>query len=451
MFCPPLRRPGRSDTDVTLLGLIVVLLLLLLAGGGGFVFWHLRQAQAARMEALAMEEQAREQAEIARAEADEARAVMEKARRKEDPRVQDLLRAGQPHPAAPLLEEGLKACAKGQVNEGLLWFARGLEQSGNDANQQRLFRANLAAWGQPQPPPRPVFQEMRGGALTALAVSPDGKTAVSGSENGFARAWRIDGWKSVGDGPAGEGKVGAVGFGAGGKEWFVATGAEVRPVEAATGKPVGEGSEAPGDVLAMGLTADGKVMMCGTCGQGVWLSEGGERQGATKLFSPESPVLAVALGPDAELVVTGHEDHTARLWGADRKPLGSPLAHDGPVRAVAVSADGTLLATATGKAVRLWDAATRRPIGPAQVHEADVLSLAFSPDGKALLTGDAAGAARLVTVPAPLGEDVRRLKLWAEVTARAELDAAGKMRLLDEATLLQRRQGLQALGGPPKQ
>src|SRR5581483_1975699 len=103
MFCPPLRRPGRSDTDVTLLGLIVVLLLLLLAGGGGVVFWQARRAQAARMEAIMAEAEAREQAEVARAEADEARAVMEKNRRKEDPRVQDLLRAGQPHPAAPLL------------------------------------------------------------------------------------------------------------------------------------------------------------------------------------------------------------------------------------------------------------------------------------------------------------------------------------------------------------
>jgi WD40 repeat protein len=447
MFFPPLRRPGRSDTDVTLLGLIVVLLLLLLAGGGGVVFWQMRQAQAARMEALAMEEQAREQAEVARAEAEEARAVMEKTRRKEDPRVQDLLRAGQPHPAAPLLEEGLKACAKGQVNEGLLWFARGLEQSGNDANQQRLFRANLAAWGQPQPPPRSVFQQK--GAVKALAVSPDGKTVLAGGEGGHARAWPIDGGKAAEVDLEG-GQVGAVGFGPGGKEWLVADGAEVRRIDPATGKPVGEASDAPGIVLAMTATAGGGLMMCGTCDQGVWLSEGGQRQGAMKLVTPESPVLSVALGLDAKLVLTGHEDHTARLWGADGKPLGGPLAHDGPVRAVAVSADGALLATAAGKAVRLWDAATRQPIGPPRAHEADVLSLAFSPDGKALLTGDAAGAARVVTVPAPLGEDVRRLKLWAEVTARAELDAAGKVRPLDDATWQQRRQGLQALGGPPK-
>jgi hypothetical protein len=448
MLRPHFRRPGRSDTDVTVIGLLLALLLLLLAGGGGVFVWQMRKAEQYRMEAMAQAEAAREAEELARAEGEEARAAAERRRPKEPPRVQDLLREGQPHPATPCLQEGLKACAAGQVNVGLLWFARGLEQSGNDAKQQRLFRANLAAWGQPQPPPRELFRQK--GAVTALAVSPDGKTILAGSEDGAARAWPIDGGKAVGEAPPAEGKVGAVGFGAGGKEWLVANGRDVRRVDPATGKPVGESSETPGDVVAMGSAANGKPMMCGTCEQGVWLAEGGRRQGATKLFNLESPMLSAALGLDARMILTGHEDHMARLWGADRKPLGSSLRHDGPVRAVAVSADGTWLATATGKAVRLWDAARRQPVGPPRVHEAEVASLAFSPDGKTLLTGDAAGAVRLVTVPAPLGEDVQRLELWAETVARAVLDAGGHVHALDEATVLQLRQKLQELGGPPK-
>jgi hypothetical protein len=449
MLRPHFRRPGRSDTDATTIGLLLVLLLLLLAGGGGgFVLWERQRAQQAELAAMAKEELAREEAERDRAEAEEARAAAERRRPKEPPRVQDILRGGPPHPATPCLEEGLKACAAGQVNVGLLWFARGLEQSGNDANQQQLFRANLAAWGRPQPPPRELFRQK--GAVTALAVSPDGKTILAGGEDGSARAWPIDGGKAVGEVPPAGDKVGAVGFGAGGKEWLVANGGEVRRVDPATGKLADESSDTPGNVVAMGPAANGKMMMCGTCEQGVWLSEGGQRQGATKLFNAESPMLSAALGPDVRIILTGHEDHMARLWGADRKPLGSPLRHEGPVRAVAVSADGTWLATAAGKAVRLWDTATRQPVGPSRVHEADVASLAFSPDGKALLTGDAAGAVRLVTVPAPLVEDVQRLELWAETLARSALDVGGHVHQLDEATVLQLRQKLQELGGPPK-
>jgi len=57
---------------------------------------------------------------------------------------------------------------------------------------------------------------------------------------------------------------------------------------------------------------------------------------------------------------------------------------------------------------------------------------------------------RLVTVPAPLVEDVQRLELWAETLARSALDVGGHVHQLDEATVLQLRQKLQELGGPPK-
>jgi hypothetical protein len=427
------------------IGLLLVLVLVLLGGGGAFVVWQMRAAQAARAAELMAHMAAEEEAERARLEVERAQAI-EQARQKER-RVQDILRAGQPHPSAPCFEEGAKLASKGKVNEALLWFARGLEQSRDDANQQRLFRANLAAWGQPRPKPRELFRQT--GPVTALALSPDGKTALTGGENGTARLWLIEGGKAAGEVPPAEGKVSAVGFGAGGKEGLVANGAEVRHVDPATGKPQGEPLEPPGEVLAMAALGEGEVLMCGTCEQGVWLSEGGRRQGAKRAFAAESPPLAIGLGPGARLVVTGHEDGTAQLWGADRKPVGLPLRLGASVAAVAVSPDGAALATAAGKAVRVWDAATRQPVGPPMDNGDDVLSLAFAADGKSLLTGDRAGAVRQVPLATPTGGEPERLKLWAEVTARAELDAAGKLRPLADGPLTERRTKLQSLGGPP--
>jgi WD40 repeat protein len=444
MFRPPLRRPGRSDTDVTVMALLLVLLLVLLGGGGAVMVWQFRHTQMARAEAEMAAQMALQEREEARFEAERARAL-EQAHQKEK-RVQDVLREGQPHPAAPCLEEGLKLAGKGEVNEALLWFARGLEQSGNDLNQQRLFRANLAAWGQARAKPRDLFRAK--GPIMALAPSPDGKVVLVGSEDGSARLAPIDGGmpKEV---PPDADKVSAVGFSADGRQAFVANGRQVRRVEAASGQPVGEPLEAPGEVLAIATTADGKVMMCGTCEQGVWLSEGGQRQGATRLFAADSPVQAVALGSDGKLTATGHEDGTAQLWGADRKPLGAAVRPGAPVAAVALSTDGALLATAAGKKVRLWDATTRQQIGTPLENGDDVLSLSFRADGKSLLAGDRAGAVRLITVPAPVAGDVQRLKLWAEVTARAKLDAGGKVQPLADAEVLELRKKLQALGGPP--
>jgi hypothetical protein len=441
MFHPPVRRPGRSDSDVPVLGLLVILLLLVLAGGGGFMLFQYRQTQMMRAEAMMMEMRAREAEEEARAEADKALA---EARRHERA-LEDIRRENQRPSAAPLLERGLKLCGDGQVNEGLLWFARGLEQSGDDPAMQRVFRANLAAWGQPQVG-RQLFAQKS--AVTALAVSPDGKAAVAGGEDGAARAWTTDGGQPLGEAAAVVGKVSAVGFGDGGKQWLVANGGEARRIDATTGKPDGNPLEAPGPVLALTGKGDGKLLMAGICGQGVWQCDEGGREGAAKLTTPESPVLSLALAADANVILTGHEDQTAHAWSAEGKPLGTLPRQGAGVRAVAVSADGKLFATAAGKAARVWDAATRLPIGRPWTGEAEVLALAFSPDGKTLLAGDQAGLVRQCPVAAPLTADPLRIKLWVQVMARQELDAAGTPHQLNDTTLQERRRKLQELGGP---
>jgi len=449
MSDPSAPRSSRSDTDVTVLSLIVVILLLLLAGGGGFMLWRWRSIEQMRQVAQMEEMMARDEAEEARLQAERAQAELDAVkRRKEDPGVEDILRAGRPKPATPALEQGIKLCGQGQVGEGLLWFVRGLEQSADDAALQRTFRTNLAAWGETPPAPRSLFESKQ--PVTALAFSPDGKRALAGADDGNARAWPIDGGKPGVEVPHADGEVTAVGFGAGGKQWLVANRAQVRRSDVATGQPLGDSIEPPGEVLAMILTADGKMLMLGICGQGVWLSEDGGREGVKNPIHPESPVLAAALGADAKLILTGHEDHTAQLRDAGGAVLGKPLSHDAPVRGVAVSADGRLLATAAGRSVRLWDTGTHAPIGRTLEHKADVLSLAFAPDGRGLLTGDRAGTARLWQVPAPLGGDVRRLRLWAQFLAGKELDAGGTAHPLTEPALRERRLQLQALGGPPQ-
>jgi WD40 repeat protein len=446
MFFPRVRRAARSDSDVPVVALLLAVVLVLLIGGGGVVFWGMRAAQMRRAMAMEAELRAMEEAEMARAKAVEAEAEAQAARHQNEQKVEDLLHPHKQHPAEEFLKQGLSLCGKGQINEGLLWFVRGLEQSGDDAALQRVFRANLAAWDDTRAGTKLAAQK---GAVTALALSPDGKLVLTGSADGSARACQTDG-QPAGEALSGEGKVTALGFGAGGKEWLVATEMGSRRLDSATRKPLDEPLESPGTVFAIGAKADGQVMMFGTCEQGTWLAPDGGQEGVKKLFNAESPVLSAALGRDVQLILTGHEDHQARVWDGRGKPAGAPLPHEAPVGAVAVSADGKWLATGAGQTVHLWDAATHQPVGRPLVNEADVTALAFTPDGGALLGGDQNGALRRWAVPAPVEGDAARLKLWAEVRAGKALDAAGKARPLDDKALQERRQKLQAAGGPPK-
>ena len=154
-------------------------------------------------------------------------------------------------------------------------------------------------------------------------------------------------------------------------------------------------------------------------------------------------IRAVAVTPGAELVASGGDDRTVRLW-RPRVRTGSGVSlggrtHGGVVRSVAFCAEGNTLATASDdkmvklwdipearfqgtlsghsnwvravavhpnngqligscgddKTVRLWDAAQKRPYLTLYEHTATVNALAFSPDGLLVASGSADSSVKL--------------------------------------------------------
>ena len=170
-------------------------------------------------------------------------------------------------------------------------------------------------------------------------------------------------------------------------------------------------------------------------------------------------VRALAYSPDGQILASGGDDHTIRLWNvASGQEIGPPLTgHTGSMTSLAFSPDGTLLASGSAdQTIRLWrrsgasgtlGAARRaadRPAGsgaggglqpeweaarlqqlgwqhlavgpersrsprgaPLTILAGDIGALAFSPDGKTLAAG---------------GQDVSTIQLW-DVAHRRPLGA----------------------------
>jgi len=122
-------------------------------------------------------------------------------------------------------------------------------------------------------------------------------------------------------------------------------------------------------------------------------------------------VTSAAFTPDGKIVLTGCQDHGARLWeAATGKLLGPPIWRGGSVFGVAFDGDSVLSWTAIANFV---DASMR------------------------------------LNLPLGVKGDPERIELWAQVLTGLELDEGGFARALDTDTWQQRRKRLAELGGPP--
>jgi WD40 repeat protein len=312
--------------------------------------------------------------------------------------------------AEAALDGALDLCTKGKTAEGMLWLARGLELAPADAaDLHHVLRGNLAGWGRRLSHLKDVWPHPD--QVWAVAISPDGRLAVTGCADGTARLWEVSTGATVRELLGHQRAVVAVAFSPDGAR--VLTGSHdgrARLWKVATGELIGWPLWHEKAVHAVAFSPDGKTVATGCEDRAarLWNADTGEL-----IRGPlwhDTRVLAVAFSPDGKTVLTGSADKTARLWQVTSSKLpakGLPHPEDA-VYSVAFSPDGRTVLTAGMEVARLWDVATGKKWYDLS-HQGGIRGAAFSPDGRALLTGGLDKTARLWEVGSgrPLGEPLQ--------------------------------------------
>ncbi len=257
-----------------------------------------------------------------------------------------------------------------------------------------------------------VTQLGHAGRVTSVALSPDGRLALSGSTDNTLKVWDAASGGELRSFTGHTGVVTSVAFSPDGrlalsgswdktlKLWEVKSGRELRSF---TGH-----ADA---VKSVAFSPDGRLALSGSYDKALKLWEVASGRELRSFTGHTSLVESVAFSPDGRLALSGSGDNMAnkpelKMWDViSGRELLSFAGHAYRVASVAFSPDGRLaLSGSEDKTLKLWDVASGRELRSFTGHALGVSSVAFSPDGKLALSGS---------------ED-KTLKLW-EVASGREL------------------------------
>jgi hypothetical protein len=222
--------------------------------------------------------------------------------------------------------------------------------------------------------------------LHGVAISADGRRALSGSEDKTARLWNLETGKAVRVFPS-SGALSHVTF-ASDVLAFSTRDAVLLLWDLRTGGLVRTFTGHTGGILSTSLSRDGRFILSASHDRTARLWDVATGRQIRQFTGHSHIVHAVAFSPDGGHVLTGSFDHTIRLWTtADAKEVRRFEGDPGQVLSVAFSPDGRrALSGADDKCVRLWDVDTGKEIQRFEGHGDVVRSVTFSPDGRRALS-----------------------------------------------------------------
>jgi WD40 repeat protein len=223
-------------------------------------------------------------------------------------------------------------------------------------------------------------------AVLAVAVTGDGKHIISGSAEGAVKVWDLESGCELRSFVGHTGAITAIAVLS--DRYFVSSSFDttVKVWELESGRELRTLSGHKYFVNTVAVTRDGKHIVSGSFDRAVklWDSESGRE---LRTFAGHKfEVCAVAVMPDGKHIVSGSRDDTVKLWDVESGRELRTFGHKSAINALAVTPDGLHAVSASyDGTVRVWDiesGSELRTLG----HKNEVRAVTVTPDGKYIVS-----------------------------------------------------------------
>jgi len=255
------------------------------------------------------------------------------------------------------------------------------------------------------------------GTVTSVCFSPDGRYALSSSEDHTLKLWDVQSGKEIKSFEGHTMDVTSACFSPDGryalsgsidktlKLWDIQTGKEIRSFEGYTDA-----------VTSTCFSPDGRYALSGSYDKilKLWDVQSGKE---IKSFEGHTNVVnSVCFSPDGRYALSGcgyqagPRDYTLKLWDIQSgKEIKSFEGHSYNVTSVCFSPDGRYALSGSGdNTLKLWDIQSGKEIKSFEGHTNEVTSVCFSPDGRYALSGSYDNILKLWDIQS--GKEVKSFK-----------------------------------------
>ena len=238
---------------------------------------------------------------------------------------------------------------------------------------------------------KPYFSDGHIDSIKSVAITPDGKTIISGSADKTIKLWDINSRMCIKTLNGHTDSILLIAITLDGKT--IISGSNDKTIkfwDIQSGECINTLEGHYSGVSSIVIAPDEKTIISNGSNYAITLWDKQSCEYIKKTLQwHTSYVNSVAITPDGKIIISGSDDNTIKLWDVKSGECINTLeGHTNAINSVVITSDGkTIISGSDDNTIKLWDIKSGECLNTLKAHSGSINSVAITPDGKTIIIG----------------------------------------------------------------